>query len=92
MQPYFRALIDLNKAEKELRSTIERTAKSCNIELSRGIIFKPALSLIQVVGDTAIIDINEHGIVEMRPFFRNKIPIAEGWDIFLAKLTKEIEQ
>ena len=89
MHPYFMELIDLKNAEEALKDTIERVAKECNINIC--VKFYPGKPLVKVVGNTAIIEINEKGVVEeMKQLFGN-VPIEEGWAVFLATLAEEID-
>jgi len=90
MHQYIRASIDLKTAEEDLKSTIERIADECDIDMTVKL-YAPSISFLKVVGSTAIISMNENGIIDMKPLFSG-IPIDEGWDIFLTKLKKEIEK
>ena len=89
MHPYFMELIDLKNAKEALKDTIERVAKECNINICvKFYLDKP---LVKVVGNTAIIEINEKGVVnEFKQLFGNT-PIEQGWSIFLGALAEEID-
>jgi len=87
MHQYIKAAKDLKNAEEDLKSTIERIANECDIDMS--VKFHHDIPLVKVAGIVETICIDEDGILE--PSFGN-LPIAEGWDIFLTKLKKELEK
>ena len=91
MHQYLKAAIDLKTAEEDLKSTIERIADECNIVDMSIKLYAPSISFFKVVGSTAVISMNENGIIDMKPLF-SSIPIADGWDIFLTELKKELEK
>jgi len=80
-------MVEVNNARCDFKRTIERIANECGIDIS--IKFRHDIPLVKVAGIVETIDIDEDGIVE--PSFGN-LPTAEDWDIFLTKLTKELER
>jgi len=86
MHDYFKRAKDLQKAEEDLRGTIERIADECNIHIN--IKFRPDMLIVKAVGSGETIYIDEKGILE--PFIGD-LPTVGDWDIFLTKLKKQLE-
>jgi len=83
MHDYFKKEIEVRKARRGFKSTIEDIANECNIDIN----IKVSLGIptVTVWDKSAEVMIDARGVLEL-VHTRPDIPIDKGWDIFLPKL------
>ena len=79
MHPYFKKMVEVDKARKALKSSIERIANKCNLDINIKIYTG---SQVIAVWDKSITAVIGPAGVSTNP----DIPLDKDWSIFIPKL------
>ena len=88
MHDYFKKMVEIYTARKDFKSSIERIAKECDIDIN--IKMYTDSPIVTVWDKSVTVGIYEDGVSEL-VHTSDDIPIDKGWSIFLPKLRHLVE-
>ena len=88
MHNYFEKLVEVRQAERDFKSSIERIANKCNIDIN--IMVFTGIPLVIVWDEYATVRIDAISVSELIPI-SPYMPTGKDWSIFLTKLRQLVK-